>query len=213
MSGRESKQRLRPFVEAEFKRARTEGRRESYEAYALDALTHLCEGASTTSDQASARPTTRAVRNLALLRVDFAALRRGHTGEGELCEIAGLGPVPVHIARDMLGESIAKLVITDGVAVRNVTHLGRGPTVAQRMALLFEQPLCSAEGCYRTRTEIDHTDTWADTHCTRLGCLDPLCKYHHDLKTYAGWMLTPGTGKRPMVPPDDPRHPNFEPPP
>jgi BarA-like signal transduction histidine kinase len=39
-------------------------------------------------------------------------------------------------ARDLLGESIVKLVITNGVDVANVTHLGRGPTAAQRIALL-----------------------------------------------------------------------------
>jgi len=30
---------------------------------------------------------------------------------------------------------------------------------------------------------------------------------HHDKKTYDGWALVAGSGKRPMVPPDDPRHP------
>ena len=48
----------------------------------------------------------------------------------------GLGPISVATAREMLGESVLKLVLTDGVAVRNVTHLGRGPTVAQKVALL-----------------------------------------------------------------------------
>ena len=28
-------------------------------------------------------------------RVDAAALRRGHTEAGELCDVAGLGPIPV----------------------------------------------------------------------------------------------------------------------
>ena len=34
--------------------------------------------------------------------------------------------------------------------------------------------------------------------------------YHHDLKTYKGWALVEGSGKRPMVPPDDPRHPRYK---
>ena len=33
-------------------------------------------------------------------------------------------------------------------------------------------------------------------------------RYHHHQKTVHGWALVDGTGKRPMVPPDDPRHPN-----
>jgi Domain of unknown function (DUF222) len=146
-------------------------------------------------------------RYLALLRVDAAALRRGRVDGGELCEIAGVGPVPVSVARDLLGEAIVKLVITNGVDVANVTHLGRGPTVAQKIALMWTNPTCIAEGCHRRRIEYDHRKPWAQTRHTRLDELDPLCDYHHDLKTRLGWALVPGTGKRAFVPPDDPRHP------
>ena len=37
--------------------------------------------------------------------------------------------------------------------------------------------------------------------------MDRLCRPMHDLKTYEGWSLVEGTGKRPFVAPDDPRHP------
>jgi hypothetical protein len=146
-------------------------------------------------------------RYLALLRVDAAALRRGRVDGGELCEIAGVGPVPVTVARDLLGEAIVKLVITNGVDVANITHLGRGPTVAQKVALMWANDTCHAEGCHRRRIEYDHRTPWSQTRHTRLDELDPLCDYHHDLKTRLGWALVPGTGKRPFVPPDDPRHP------
>jgi hypothetical protein len=146
-------------------------------------------------------------RYLALLRVDAAALRRGHIDGGELCEIAGVGPVPVTVARDLLGEAIVKLVITNGVDVANVTHLGRGPTTAQKIALMWANDTCIAEGCHRRRIEYDHRTPWAQTRHTRLDELDPLCEFHHDLKTRLGWALVPGKGKRPFVPPDDPRHP------
>ena len=65
---------------------------------------------------------------------------------GELCEIAGVGPVPVSVAKELLGEAIVKLVITNGVDVANVTHLGRGPTAAQKAALLWMNPICSVAG-------------------------------------------------------------------
>jgi hypothetical protein len=146
-------------------------------------------------------------RYLALLRIDAAALRRGRVEGEELCEIAGIGPVPVTVARDLLGEAIVKLVITNGVDVANVTHLGRGPTTAQKIALMWTTPTCTAEGCHRRRIEYDHRKPWSQTRHTRLDELDPLCDYHHDLKTRLGWALVPGTGKRPFVPPDDPRHP------
>jgi hypothetical protein len=147
-------------------------------------------------------------RYLALLRVDAAALRRGRVDGGELCEIAGIGPVPVTVARDLLGEAIVKLVITNGVDVANVTHLGRGPTTAQKIALMWANDTCHAESCHRRRIEYDHRKPWAQTRHTRLDELDPLCEFHHDLKTRLGWALVPGKGKRPFVPPDDPRHPD-----
>jgi hypothetical protein len=136
------------------------------------------------------------------------ALKRGTVKHGEVCEIPGVGPVAVSAVRDLLGESILKLVITRGVDVLNVTHLGRGPTVAQQVAVLFQQPLCTVEGCPRTRCEYDHTRDWRYTHHTRVDELTPHCRHHHALKTIHGWALVEGTGKRPMVPPHDPRHPD-----
>jgi hypothetical protein len=115
----------------------------------------------------------------------------------------------VPVARGLLGEAIVKLVITRGVDVLNVTHLGRGPTAAQRAALLWTNPTCSVQGCHRARIESDHREPWAETRHTRLDELDPLCVFHHDLKTRVGWALVPGKGKRAFVPPDDPRHPAY----
>ena len=61
------------------------------------------------------------------------------------------------------------------------------------------------------RLEIDHREEWHKVKETRLGNLDPLCKHEHWLKTHEGWALVEGTGKRPFVPPDDPRHPKNKP--
>jgi hypothetical protein len=146
-------------------------------------------------------------RYRALLRVDVTALHRGRVQGEELCEIAGVGPVPVSVAEGLLGRSVLHLVITRGTDVVNVTHLGRGPTAAQKVALAWQTPTCTVEGCSRTRTENDHRQPWAETRHTRLDQMDPLCPFHHDLKTRYGWALAPGSGKRPMVPPDDARHP------
>ncbi|HEX6578089.1 MAG TPA: hypothetical protein VF082_06945, partial [Jiangellaceae bacterium] len=149
-------------------------------------------------------------RFLALLRIDIEALRRGAVAGQELCEIRGVGPVPVPVAAGLLGQAVLKLVITRGVDVLNVTHLGRGPTAAQKIALAWASPGCTVEGCWRTRIEPDHRQPWEDTRHTRLDELDPLCEFHHDLKTRHGWALVAGTGKRPMVPPDDPGHPRHQ---
>jgi hypothetical protein len=52
---------------------------------------------------------------------------------------------------------------------------------------------------------------WADDQVTELANLDALCGHHHRLKTHHGWALIAGVGKRPMVPPGDPRHPANQP--
>jgi hypothetical protein len=194
---------LEPLIDQQFAAARAEGRREERETYAFDALVALAD--HTPAGQ------RRQPAHLALLRIDLAALRRGEVLDGELCEITGLGPIPASTARELLGESILKLVVTKGVDVLNVTHLGRGPNAAQRVALLWSSPGCTVEGCARTRVEIDHRVPFRETRHTRLDECDPLCRAHHDRKTYDGWALVSGTGKRPIVPPEDPRHPKSKP--
>lgn len=201
-------QALKPLVDKAFKKARASGEREPHEAYLFDAFVAMAEGSS--SPTSTANP----VRNLTVLRIDWDALTRGHVESDETCEIAGLGPISVATAREMLGESILKLVITKGVDVVNVTHLGRGPNIAQKIALLWQQPVCTRKGCgRRARLEYDHRDEFHRVRCTELGNLDPACGDDHDLKTYFGWAFVDGTGVRDMVPPDDPRHPNNRPPP
>ena len=109
-----------------------------------------------------------------------------------------------------------KLVITKGVDVLNVTHLGRGPNTAQKIALLWQSTTCTRLDCNRkARLEQDHKYgyEYAQTNHTRLDETEPLCDPDHDLKTYHGWTLVEGKGKRPMVPPEDPRHPRHSRPP
>jgi hypothetical protein len=146
----------------------------------------------------------------ALLRLDLTALTRGHVEDGELCEITGIGPIPVTVARQLLGESILHLVLTKGTDVANITHLGRGPNAAQRLALLWQNPGCTAQSCPCTLVDADHRIDWTITHHTRVDETDLLCDFHHNLKTQHGWALVQGQGKRPMVPPDDPRHPDHQ---
>jgi hypothetical protein len=199
---------LQPLIDAAFTAARADGRRESNDAYAFDALVALAH--QTDASPGPDGPSKRRPRHLALLRVDLEALVRGHVHGEERCELTGLGPVPVRVARDLLGESILKLVLTRGHDVASVVHLGRGPSAAQQVALLWSQPTCSRLGCDQlwTNAEIDHRTPWADTHQTRLDGLDRLCTHDHRLKTHQGWALVAGTGQRDMVPPDHPRHPD-----
>jgi hypothetical protein len=150
-----------------------------------------------------------------IVHIDWDALLRGWPIEGEVCEIAGLGPVPVTVVRAMLasGDAFLAGVVTKGVDVENVFHLGRRPTVYQETALDWLSPTCTTEGCYGTvRLETDHREDWARTKVTLLRWLERHCRSCHDRKTRLGWALVHGHGKRPMVPPDDPRHPANAPP-
>jgi hypothetical protein len=194
-------QALKPIVDDLFKQARKDGVRESIEAYAFDAL--VCLAGNRPADGGDVK-----IRYLGVLRIDLQALTRGIAEQGETCEIAGLGPIPVATARELLGESILKLVITRGVDVANVTHLGRGPNAAQKIALLWQQPTCSREGCgRRARLQYDHRQEFREVRCTDVTNIDPLCTADHHLKTHQGWALVAGTGTRPMVPPSHPDHP------
>jgi hypothetical protein len=205
---------LDPIVDEMFKTARAEDRRETRDAYAFDALIELAgraAGFGTVDNAVAKKPSP---RFYGLVRVDLETLQRGSVDDGEICEIAGLGPIPAGTARELLGDAILKLVITKGVDVVDVTHLGRSPTVAQQVALWWQAPICTAEGCTRSRRlENDHEIGWAQTKRTVLGELDPLCTHEHRLESNHGWALVTGTGKRPFVPPDDPRHPKYRAPP
>ncbi|HEY1280870.1 MAG TPA: DUF222 domain-containing protein [Acidimicrobiales bacterium] len=193
---------LRPLIDNAFTKARDDERHEPEAAYAFDALVALAEG--------SGRGPGRREKYLALLRVDLEALCRGAVETDECCELTGIGPVPVRVARELLGDAVLQLVITRGRDVASVVHLGRGPSAAQKIALLWSQPTCSRQGCGQlwTHAEVDHRVPWAQTHQTELGGLDRLCRHDHRLKTNHGWALVPGTGPRPMVPPGHPDHPD-----
>jgi hypothetical protein len=177
-----------------------------------------------------------------IIRIDATAAARGRAVDGELCEMAGSGPIPLSAAETALAEGSRLAIVTthpDGTvatvahirgdrvtridirdpqqlqaehdrAARDVAqliHQGRRPTAHQITALQWTSPTCTAQGCTTLSCEIDHETGYALTRDTKLGDLDPLCWYHHQLKTTKNWALTPGHGTRPLVPPTDPRHP------
>ena len=70
-------------------------------------------------------------------------------------------------------------------------------------------PAAASPDATRTvRLEFDHRDDWVRVLTTELANLDLYCDHHHWQKTLEGWQLVAGTGRRAMVPPSDPRHPN-----
>ena len=145
-----------------------------------------------------------------IVRVDLEALLRGRATDGEVCEIAGFGPVAVSAVRDMIDsqDPFLAAVATRGERLVGVAHLGRRPNALQQTALQWLYPGCANESCSaRARLDYDHRVDWAATHLTVLDLLDRLCQHCHALKTRQNWSLVDGRGKRPLVAPDDPRHP------
>ena len=144
-----------------------------------------------------------------IVRVDFDTLVRGYALDGEVCEIAGAGPISVAAVHELVARGgFLATVITKAEKVTGVVHQGRQVSAFQRSAMEWLHPTCSVEGCDVTvGREIDHRLPWATTKVTVLELLEWPCDHHHDLKTYKGWDFVDGVGKRPLVPPEDPRHP------
>ena len=121
-----------PFIDASIDAARRSGEHEASDAYAADGLVAMA--ASTTDvaaagqDGEAAPKPPRGGRGRRRLRnrreliglVDLAALQRGEVFPGETCEIAGIGPVPVEVARRVFGDALLRIVIRDGTDIRTV---------------------------------------------------------------------------------------------
>ncbi|HEX2849945.1 MAG TPA: hypothetical protein VHN98_05310 [Acidimicrobiales bacterium] len=154
----------------------------------------------------TAAPVSPKVPAKIIVRLDHSALLRGHTIAGETCEVAGVGPVPVDTVTRLLatGDVFWAAVVTRGVDVVTVAHLGRRPSAAQLTALHWRDPACREETCARPVREWDHHLDWACTHHTLLGELGGFCEHHHDLKTYRGYRLARSRlpGKVRLLPPD-----------
>ena len=204
-----------------FNDARKAGVRESSEAYAADALAALADRPTPTcsvgqgpgrDDGADGVDDRRSDGDWrfakVIVRVDAAALDRGEVAEGEVCEVAGQGPVPVNDAWTVIdGGALVAAITTKGPEIDRVVHLGRRPTALQRTALEWMTAgTCVIRGCDSVaRKEIDHVAEWAATKRTELRELAAPCGHHHDLKTHHGYRFGPveADGKRQLIPPDE----------
>jgi len=178
--------------------SRKAGAAESRNALAADALVRLaCHGVADRGSKRAASPvegtrpesgsgsTASWPSTMLHVRVDHAALVRGHLENGELCEIPGIGPIPVEVARQLAVDSILSVLVTDGVDVTAVAHAGRTIPAALRRALLERDQSCAVPGCtVREALEIDHIHPLADGGITTLANLVRLCHWHHYLKTH-----------------------------
>jgi hypothetical protein len=183
-----------------FRAARTAGRRESRAAYRADALLALLRHGP------SKPPEVR-------VHVDRAALDRGYALVGERCEIDGIGPVPVTVARRMLDD--ARVVVVGHDETGDITHISsskRSIPAPLRRWVEEAYPCCGVDGCTDDwRLEIDHVVGVEDGGPTEKQNLWRLCRHHHQLKTYRRWRVVGPPSARTLVAPDDPDPPGDPP--
>jgi 5-methylcytosine-specific restriction endonuclease McrA len=168
---------------------------ESREAHSVDALVDLLgpDGAG------PAGPGT-----MVHVVVDYDALVRGHTMSGERCEIPGVGPIPVSVARAMSQDAILKVLVTKGVDVLTVAHAGYTIPAHLRSALEVRDPTCIVPGCdIRWKLEIDHRNSFSRTRVTKLEDLARLCRWHHHQKTFLGYTYRGGPDTWQWIPPEN----------
>lgn len=187
--------RLEAATKTRWKAAGSE-RGENYDAHRLDAFIDLL--GHTSSKDATARLHC-------LVLVDAAALRRGSTRTGEVCEIDGIGPVPVEAATELLGEANLQFVVKEGTDIRCVTKTSRDLAQKTAMALIARDRTCVVPGCgKRLGLEGDHVVEFRSDGPTTYENLARLCPAHHAMKTYGKWQLSRRPGGWKWAPPFKP---------
>lgn len=188
------------FVADEAKLARVAP--ESQAAYEADALVALVTG-DHRIDTFHGHVGGRTRSSTVVYHVSLEALRRGQLESGELCEVPGLGPVPLAVIENVVGDAVGKLVISDGVDVTTVCHLGRTVPAHVETALEARDRTCVVPACdVAVSLEVDHWKIpFAAGGPTALWNLARLCHFHHQMKTYEGYELRGGPGRWEWVAP------------
>ncbi|MFI5389682.1 MAG: hypothetical protein ACHQY2_08155, partial [Candidatus Eremiobacterales bacterium] len=132
--GGQFKETIDKAVQRIFRKRRSGDDHEPLEAYAADALAKYVLGDD------DDMPKGRDVRVHIL--IDHAALVRGGTIDGEVCEIPGVGPVDVAWVRELLGSAFLTAIIKKGKDIVTVAHLGRHVPAEIQTALLVSGREC-----------------------------------------------------------------------
>ncbi len=172
---------------------------------ALDLLSGVVPSTSV-EPSASAEPVeTTPRRRTAVLYVHLDAYGTDRLPESG--RIEGLGPVTAETIRDWLTRPGGPAA--DGITIRPVLDLNRAdgvprhdPPAWMREIVILRDPTCVFPGCCVSsrRADLDHIDGWdpppdgqagsrqaRPPNETTAGCLAPLCRRHHRLKTFFGW--------------------------
>ncbi|HET6262043.1 MAG TPA: DUF222 domain-containing protein [Chloroflexia bacterium] len=179
---------LQPFFQQITRQAAKDKLKESSAAHLADALVAMANKSRCVPPDAF-RPGPSAVVHL---RLDYAAIERGQLQRGEICEVPGIGPVPLKAARQMLVDSKQVVVAVEGNDIRMVKGIGHSiPDKLRRAVYERCDYKCVVPGCLTCYQglNIDHTTGVKQRGPTELYNLALLCDFHHRLKTHHGYRL------------------------
>lgn len=189
------------FCAAEARRAGIEP--EPLSAYYLDALVALVTGDERRATFFGTESGT--CRRIAtFIHVSQEAMRRGSVENDELCEVSGMGPVPLQVVDHFIGDSEITYVEHNGPDVSTSRHLGRAVPAKTRRELEGRDRTCVVPNCQvSVGLEIDHWQVpFARGGPTELWNLCRLCAMHHRMKTFDGYRLLGGPGTWEWLPPE-----------
>ncbi|MFM7061229.1 MAG: DUF222 domain-containing protein [Actinomycetes bacterium] len=217
---------LEQYAKVEFDAARKAGTWASHDTYLADGLVAMCDVAQaggrrrgSSTDASTYAGETSGPLALVEVRVDHAALVRGTVEGDEVCEIEGIGPIPVSEATRLASDSILRVLLVKGGVVQKISNTTRSIPSRLRRALEDRDRVCVVPGCdVSWNLEIDHRVPFAQGGPTDEENLARLCHAHHRDKTARRAILERWTDEHgkphwvwyPTSRPDQPRPPTFE---
>jgi len=135
----------------------------------------------------------RAGRHRGRVRVHVTVAATTLLGLDELPgELAGYGPVPAEVARELAADGTWRRLLTDPAtgAVVDVGRRSYRPAAALAEYVRVRDRTCRFPGCRQParRCDLDHNDAYPDG-ATEPGNLCCLCRHHHRLKHRGRWSM------------------------
>jgi hypothetical protein len=185
---------FQPFRDRVFQRNRDAGIRDTSEQMDFDALMEMARAAyqnvtatpapTGNGDEAIPMPPPKAPANVYVV-VNFDAMVGRADPAEETAYIAGFGPVPVSVVREVMDDAFLVGVVMHGTEVAKIKRFGRrfGPEI--RDAVMIKHRFrCSTPGCTNwARLEMDHKQPYAKDGPTDYSNCDPKCHPCHLEKT------------------------------
>jgi hypothetical protein len=108
-------------------------------------------------------------------------------------QLAGYGPIPASVARELASDGRWKRFITEP-QTGNLLDFGREsyePPQHLKDFLIARDRTCRFPGCRRSAllSDLDHAESWESGGTTSPDNIGALCRRHHRLKTHDGWKI------------------------